>query len=62
MTRHFNVAWIDLTNAIIIRAKSLWKKVGFDCLNCENHYNPRFKLYTMGKTSKKDEEAIANAA
>ncbi len=59
MTKGFNLAWIDSTNTIIC-AKSLLKKVVYYCLNCDVHYNPRFKLYTIGKTSKK--EVIANAA
>jgi hypothetical protein len=61
MTKRFNLAWIDSTNTIIC-AKSLLKKVGYYyCLNCNIYYNPRFKLYSIGKTSKK-KEVIANAA
>ncbi len=64
MTKCFNVARIDSTNTIIIGAKSFWKKIGGNyCLNCDIYYNPRFKLYPIGKSSKKEEEeAIANAA
>lgn len=62
MTRRFNVAMINSTNTII-GSRSLWKKIGYYCcLNRDIYYNPRFKLYTLGKSSKKkEEEAIANA-
>jgi hypothetical protein len=53
---------INSTNTII-GSRSLWKKIGYYyCLNRDIYYNPRFKLYTLGKSSKKKEEAIANAA
>jgi hypothetical protein len=62
MTRRFNVAMINSTNTII-GSRSLWKKFGYYCcLNRDIYYNPRFKLYTLEKSSKKKEEAIANAA
>jgi hypothetical protein len=62
MAKHFNIAWIGSTNTTIF-AKSLCKKIGYYCgLNCDIYYNPRFKLYTICKTSRKEEEAIANAA
>jgi hypothetical protein len=62
MTKRFNVAMINSTNTII-GARSIWKKIGYYCcLNPDIYYNPRFKLYTLGKSSKKNEEAITNAA
>jgi hypothetical protein len=63
MTKLFNLALVDSTNTIIIGLKLFWKKIGNYCLNCDVHYNPRFKLYPIGKSSKKEEEeGIANAA
>ena len=46
MTKRFNLARINSTQTII-GAQSLWKKVGYCCLNYNIYYNPRFKLCTM---------------
>ncbi|HEX6282551.1 MAG TPA: hypothetical protein VFZ67_10020 [Nitrososphaera sp.] len=60
MTKRFDVATIESTSTII-DAKSLWKKVGYHFPNCDIYHNSRFKLYTIRKSIKKEED-ISNAA
>jgi len=60
MINRFNGASIDSTNTTV-GAKSLWKKVSYDCLKWNIYYNSTLKLYTMDK-SRNENEAIANAA